>query len=766
MLWLCPFTLAHLPHSVVVSAAAPVDVDPLKPWYLILHPQKSTVLYRTLNGGRQWESIGGDARSDTLRQLWVQDSGRLLALADTRLWWSDDQGTSWQWRELEEKIWMLGGRDELLMLGASGLYRGLPEGEFELEPVVATNLATSLYGTVLWKENRLYQWNNGLIALPPAPESIETASIGESTVWAGNTEGQLWKLAGEQWIACAPLLIEASDSPHMAVRGIAEVGGLVYAVAGWRGPFVSEDGCSSWRDRHAPLDPEYSGNGSADTEKEGFSSFQVGSSVLLAGWMGAASSPDQGMFWQQGWLLGAGYTRGLAFTAAWPDDPTLFIGGYGAGVVRSDVLGEQVTPGTGFTDTNVQAIKSTPDPKVIYSLTNHIPWISADGGESWSEIEGFEFVGMLEPWSADHLWVQTRENEVKRLIESWDRGQSFNELDPQIQDGKLAFWMGEEYCVANDNWLRCGQESSWREVWQSESTIVTGFKAEDALYLSNASGVWRIEVDQAVQELSYESDPVVELVAAGSTVFAATLSARLLVRGQEGWQDTGVQLHSEITIMMTLPDYASNPAVYLGSLDGTFKVENPESDPLLVPWAKTEWLDDRVSWAECLGCSRSSRVEGYHLAGVTRLKAGQVFETALRGDVLKIWGIPGREAEVVVDGVSYGGFSEEEGKGITVIKEIAGLGTGWHEVQIEALSDGVLIDGVEGTNMPSPVENTKATLIEEEKPCGCRSGGAWVFLLLPSLYRRSGTAIRSRSEAARTSPKIFPASSIKGSRLK
>ncbi|HNC99911.1 MAG TPA: hypothetical protein PKW90_27540, partial [Myxococcota bacterium] len=122
-MWWIPAALAHAPHEVVVSAAAPADLAEGS-WFL-LSTNEGLHLQRSKDQGRSWEMVGGAPLEDELQEL-AEVQGTVLALAPGRLWWTVDQGESWQKQSLPASIVDMQGGERLLLVG-DGIWGGSPE---------------------------------------------------------------------------------------------------------------------------------------------------------------------------------------------------------------------------------------------------------------------------------------------------------------------------------------------------------------------------------------------------------------------------------------------------------------------------------------------------------------------------------------------------------------------------------------------------------------------------------------------------------------
>ncbi len=738
---------AHLPHDTVVALATPPDGDAEAPWYALVEPNAVSALFRSEDRGRSWTAVANDASADRLLDLTLLTDGTLVAAAEERLWWTRD-GLEWLYQEAPGQKARLGGLDALLVMTDAGIYAGHPETGLTLHALdpAPQGLHTSVEGTLVWSGTRLWRWEDGPIPMPDAPADVAYAAAGEGRVLLGDRLGRVWADDGATWRECAPLPPDPRGE-HNEVRGLAVHDGRFYAVSGWRGPFVAAADCAQWDDVHWSPDPSYTGSGPAPDAQAAFVRFVGGDRLALAGWMGIGISDDRGQSWWSSPLLGGSYTRGLRPSTSWSSNGVIFVGSLGAGVVRTDTTGADLWPGTGLGETNTQAVITTDNPEDVYAIVGHLPWKSSDSGRRWRLLGDFGEVRQVSAPGPDEVWVITEEGAESLLYRSTDAGETWT-VDPEPGVGTYLGTLGGQRCLtrAGGAEVHCETAGGAPElVYVTTDRIGASLTLPDGdLLVCDDSGVHRLDATEVVTELVTAIDPMLELVQAGPDLqFGAFRSGRLAIREGGSWRSLDVRLPTQVTTLMTLPDYPDTPALYAATLDGTYRIDDPAYDARTTRWAEIEWLDDQASWLSCEACDRAATAPGQHLVSATQIEADGSVKALVRGRVVRVWGVPGR-GELWIDG-SY--YSDVTGSGseVTVIAEASGLDAGWHEVMVLAGGGGLQLDGIEGRADPT------ARVADER--CGCRgderSGcqGSKGTSLLPgvllfSLRRRRSTGAR------------------------
>jgi photosystem II stability/assembly factor-like uncharacterized protein len=116
-----------------------------------------------------------------------------------------------------------------------------------------------------------------------------------------------------------------------------------------------------------------------------------GSIAALAAWEGLVLSKDGGRTWDESCFLLPHYTRTIAFSPQYPDDPSLWIGSYGSGLVVTHDGGETWSvQGEGQHAQHVQAVALSPtysDDPVVFAVADRALWRSVDGGIEFEAVD-------------------------------------------------------------------------------------------------------------------------------------------------------------------------------------------------------------------------------------------------------------------------------------------------------------------------------------------------------------------------------------------
>lgn len=756
MLLLIAFALAHLPHDVVPTLAAPPDVSPQAPWFAVVAPARSTALYRSLDGGRNWLPLGGAPTADLLLEAVMLSDWTLVLRSDRHLWWSHDVGETWEKSDLPTDIISMGGSDTLILGTQTGLWMGPPGGPYTESPLGGPILGirSNTLGTVVWSENSIWSLSqNTPTLLSNSFFTITQAVLAAEGLYAGDNTGKIWHWNGD-WQPCGSIPIDAmpSSADFPQIRGLGVVGPQLWVMPAWGGPFVSEDNCQQFEDRRSPMLPSYSISGSAQTAEQGVSGFYVGSSILVGGWDGVAASQTSGQSWQDGYLLGADYTRGIGFAANWPVEPQIYIGSLGAGVLRTQEDGRNPVPGAGLADANTQGVFPSSDPAIIYATIGHLAYKSSDSGATWAPVGNFSYAAAIKPWTPTHLWVGgVSMSGQGGLWESNDGGHTFTLLPEVLSSCSDFFEMPSgEICVVSRQPVQevlCGNGEVWESRWVTDSTIEAAVQSGDTLMLADAKGVWQLENQTATLLWENSEDPVLNLAWGGNQLYASTRAAHLWRGTGTVWEEMGVQFPTEATTLVASPDWEQDPFLLVATLDGLFRIDSPATTPRVSPWAPTEWVDDHASMMNGSAYLHQS-ADGMHMDSVTLVALGENLKTAVQGHRVRLWGLlrPQGEGFLMIDGVERAHLIGPSQSRVSILSTIDDLGEGWHEVEIIGSGLGIEVDGVEGIqimDIPETDDSAADTAPPESRPrpplpqpedpeCGCNKAGA-AWLLLPFL---------------------------------
>lgn len=735
ILALAALAAAHLPHDPVTAVAVPSGGA--GPWFMVANPSVQSLILRSDDRGRTWAMVGGEPAQDPLAGVAWLDDGTLVVWAPDRLWWSVDQGASWNAVSPPATVEAGAGGATLRLATADGLWAGHP----------ATGFTRELEGS--WRgvgedwaiagDGDPWVWDGAAWVERPRLGG-HARSIAPGGGWAGDANGGVWRWTGKAWVAC-PALPAAKDEAHPGVWAIAPDDDGVLVATGWRAPFRTDATCTAWTDAHYPIDPVYTETGGVRAESEAVTFLaSVDGRWVVAGWFGFAWSDDGGATWSDAPLIPADYTRGLAFVPG--SDRAVYVGGYAAGVARTldGGLGFDA-PGLGLDAVNVQecGVPEWGGAAQAWTVAGHRLWVSADSGRSWTEPtrawEG-QTRTVYARGGLDELWTfplePLAEGEPGTQV-SRDGGVRW-EADPELEAllggavGRGAAMLStpegaERFCLLAHRpvVLACHDGTAWTEVLRHDAEEAYGpFRGPGGdptrWGVLDSTGWWTSADGGATWEqadLDIPDGVATAAQADDGTVFVATGSGGLW-RGEEAgarWVDLGLRANAPIHVVAPRPRFAVHGDVLLGTHDGVRRVRGAGGDaPELVAWGAWQRIDDLSELLACVGCVEES--VSWPQAGmdrVRRVEAGARLHAWVRGEQVVVVGASEGASlvELVVDGevrATFGGEAVELGP----LGTVEGLAPGWHEVELVAVEgSGVVVDALEGRGADVPFETSE-----------------------------------------------------------
>jgi len=335
-----PFATAHIPHDVVAAVAAPRDLDPSRPWFVISNPWTLSLLYRSEDGGVSWDALGGDPIQDILVAAVTLDDHTVVLASESRLWVSRDGGDTWTPEAAPGTVVALGGGASLAIATTDGLWTGVPEGLVE----VATGAfrAVAPDGTAAVDETGAIWTTDGASwTMREGPTAAVSLVRGGDALYVGASDGGVWRSSDSGWTACGALPAPKDGDEGKVMVGhlaIDPVDGSLLVTAAWRSPFRSGDQCETWTDTGwTEGDPLYDVWGGAQSQAEAFTTlYAYDGERLVGGWAGLARSTDSGATWKPAHLVAPDSCRAALIPKDWPSNPTILLGSYGAGPMISD----------------------------------------------------------------------------------------------------------------------------------------------------------------------------------------------------------------------------------------------------------------------------------------------------------------------------------------------------------------------------------------------------------------------------------------------
>lgn len=733
--------LAHVPHDNVWILAAPRDLDPSVPWLAVYDSAHVVNLLRSDDGGTTWSMIAGDPVMDELLAGGMLDDGTAVLLAADRWWWSIDGGESWTEEALPGAVETVWAADVLWLAGDDGVFRVEPGGAstHELSGVAVHRLGPG--PVAVTDSDHVYRrGSTGTWSDQGSPGSgLTAAAWGGGRLYAGNDAGSVWYRSGSTWRACAALPAAVLASGYPDIRHLsAESYGVVVAPA-WRAPYEGNPSCTGWRDRSGPADSAFGESGGPESVDEAFTALFTtsGGAWVVTGWDGFWSTPDRGATWEDAPLIPVDYTRSIAFSPDFATDGTLWYGPYASGVALTRDAGATLeAPSHGLARANVQRVYAATGAGTggtVYAVVNYDPFVSYDGGESWTEFGTSlaDFAAMRVWENPDHVWAMNV-GSAGRVWETTDGGSTWTELtdlratlagaraigavDWTDADGiDLLCVMGQDPVT-----VACSEDggATW-DAWYTSTTVEADdmvawpdpvaprllFLDDDGLHWTEDGGLsWTTDAplgDDALVALA---------VAPDGALFAASASGWLL-RSDDGgdtWVDLALRSTGHVYQIAPRPDYADHDDVLLATHDGLYALRDASgAAPTLERWADLRRVDDRAEYWTCDGCGASVSDATAGMDSLTPLSSGAEVRLWLRGDTVRVWGTSDGTggATLAVDGVAVASFGSAVASAVDVLAEVGGLGDTVHEVVLTGSgSGGLYLDAVEAETAWDPLD--------------------------------------------------------------
>ncbi len=711
-------------------------------WFL-LAPKEGMHLLRSQDQGQTWEMIGGDPTVDELLQV-VLVGERVVARAESRLWWSDDAGQSWMSAELPmEIVGMLGG-EELILVG-DGIWSGEPDSLMQEEEGDFVSIGA---GAVVVSAD------GGIYLRDPGWRRVAEQQGARLAVWDGadlyvTVRGNLLRRYDGEWSNCGTM--EGGEVFSLTTDG---VGGLLMGSRDYA-PYYSADRCGSWERRSPPDKVEYQTEGAAESPQEAYPVLAAaGERWVVAGWFGYWHSEDAGKSWLDSRILPADFIRGLAF--AGPD--RVYKGGYSYGVAWTDDGGSSFrAPNLGMGAPNVQDILTTSS-STVHAIVNHAGWTSLDGGESWASWPANVRLGgvaRMELLPDGGLWILGREG----LFLSNDDGDTVRPLpgletllgDAMVagmsvrsHDGSVELCLG----TRTPDQVLCSADrgDSWNlhYVATGEGKLTLWTADGEGLWLSDTLGLHHLSEEDTLIPLPEGRLVDFFTIADDGSLFFSTSDANVYGRfpGEGDWRSFG-QVNATIDHISPSPAFSTHPLLLLATHDGVWQIDNVRSsEPILARWGQWERVDVGTGfafWSPDL--PEEVEEDGADFGSIHPIARGNVVRVWLRGSSLQVRGRSERGAQVVLrlDGQSLTRLGSEPMDEVGVLWTGTGLAEGWHMVELVGVEEGLFVDSIDGYEGEGAVEEEPG----KEQPCGCQKGQAGLLLLFVGRLRRRPFSTRA-----------------------
>lgn len=719
---------AHLPHDEVTAAAIPTRTADGRPWWVVVHG----VPFVSTDRGETWDAAGGDPMDTDLVAGAVTDGAVVAFAGGGVLWWSED-GVSWGSVPFASPVRGLAAvGDHVVVAAADGLWVAPAGGEPVPTDIATGALAIASDGeavTAVLEDGRIAVGDADGFELTDGPGGdVRVAVSHAGTTWAGDGDGRVWRRDGDAWAACGSL----PPLDHPAIVAIAAADGRLIVAPASRAPFVSDDGCATWADRNHGQDTAFGTNGGPADDAAAFRVVGAdGDRLWVAGWSGVSWSEDGGASWEEADVLPPDYARGARFSPDFSVDRTIWLGGYGAGVVRTEDAGATFfADNHGLLDVNAEEIDA--GGVGVWAVVNHDPWLSRDGGATWRPLagnlgadaistvavlgDGAPFVtGLAGDVAA--AWIGDPYGYV------WARADGLSAATAGLAGAPVA-WRGpgspRAVCVA----ARVPAEIVCTENLVAWEVVATGDPddgfvglvawppdAPEALLWGDAGGVWRWPLAGEAERVA-DGAVTAAAVTDDGTVFVGRRDGRLL-RSDDGgvtFTTLDARLPAPAAALAPRPGFAAHPDVLAATVAGVFHV----ADDVATRWGP-QAVDDRSGYLRA-DCGEAVIDADAALSRVVRLPPGCTAWTRVRGTAITVTGSVPRagRARVRIDDTVVC----DEGRRVDhdVICAADDLADAWHHVAIEADGDAIDVDVVlAASGAPA--------LAADPRPCGCAAAG-------------------------------------------
>ncbi len=837
----CPAARAHFPHDPIAEVALWGEGSGAHIVAQYLYPKRRLIVVSD-DGGDSFGYVAPPSVDDVLEDLRFADETTLVAAdgVSSAVLISDDGG--WTWGATAEPdgsaVWSVApspafAEDATLVAGtAEGLWRSADRGA-TWEPVPAYPgdavrgvllspawpgdpfIAAWTRGGALWlTRDGGASWTRAAVGVDAV---ITTATLSpgltdDGRLWAGAEDGRIWRSddRGETFVEVSPRP-GGEDLAEPIADLTALAAGRQLAVSPTHAVLCSDDGGEDWAtcDEGIPAQTSQSSSDWGHYRRLDAGP-ERGARVALGAWQGLVLSDDGGESWSKRCAVLPTYERALAIGPAYPDDPRIYVGAYGAGLYVSEDGGaswtviadrqqhlymEQVVPSPGF-----------PDDPVLMLVSSRRLIRSEDGGETWASVDIPEMYALHEvvpapTFTADGVVLAsgtTRDEGQRVIARSADRGRTWEVAwmgDPPPAAQVMAPVFSPNYETTGA--VYAGQSfppgalrsddggASWTVLHElsADQEVAALFAVDDGgsdlLVLVTALGqVWRGGADGAGWELVTDLGTAV----VGGVALGAGETPALVLRtdpsglwrsldGGATWRELPTSFSSPVLGLAAPPRYPDDPTLMASTHYGTFVTCDDGAS-----WS----LVDRLLRLEQDSCALRyegdgwSVVEGEGTGEAVAVSAtpGDAVEVRVRGSAVRWLAARWPEAGVAVVSLDGEELAQVDLAADTpVITQVVfegELGDDLtHTFRVEVLDGEVQVDAVE--ILRDRVENGPAEVYEVAGWCvdlppdgapprGCcpaeddgDAGGGGVVILLAVLV-----SLRRRDAEAATRPPRRP----------
>jgi len=712
--------------------AAPEDLDASEPWFLVSTPNSSSLIARSDDAGRTWNLVGGPPAQDTLRWAFRLDDRTLVLVGDDRHWWSRDDGATWDDAENPRKVFDAAGT-------GADVWLATDDGVYQFEPgqTATLHLDTGPFSFVsagggevaaIDLDGRLQLWQGGTSWSTRRGVAGKFSATTPDGGYAGEVTGLVYRWDGSAYASCGAIP-PVPDAEYDDIVALTVDGTRLWAATATRAAYVSEDGCRTWEERKLAEDTVYDLEGAARDVDEAYPVLLArGDRLIVAGWVGYATSDDAGGTWNEPTIVPPDYTRGVAFGL---DDFVVYSAGYASGVAFTTDGGVAwQAPGDGLEAVNAQKVGLPYDAELpwdVWAVVGHAFVRSRDGGYTWEQPDspyGIQVQEAAAFGTVDHVWIfplNSADISAGALLESTDGGATWappaglgeifegaygRGVYPATDTDGSPMWCASSFEPVRIACQREGEQ--WAQSYEADATAVAGpVSPAPGVLVLGADGELRRSVDGGLSwvEMDPGLDAAAELlqVTDDGTLFLTTGSARLFRSLDDGatWEDLDLQFGAPVYDLRGRPDFAHFPDLLVATHDGLFRVVHATgTEPAIVRFGAWQRVDDWSDLWLCPSgnCGTEEDDTSAAFDQVRRLDEGTEIDVWVRGDSVRLTGRAEGTGtvEIVLDGEVVGTLGPTVVDPVGELWSASGLGDGWHELTLLSLvGDGVAIDGVE-----------------------------------------------------------------------
>jgi len=407
---------AHFPHDPMAEVSTSNDGAGLVAQYL--YPDRRLVVASD-DSGRSWAYAAPQAS----KEVWLtleHASGSVVFAADgvnSTAFRSDDGGLTWTPTaepdgspvhcvipspayDDEPSLWAgtQTGLQRSVDAGASWYPTALgvaPVNLVDLSPAFPQDpWLVALAGGIVWTSpDGADSWEPRLEGVDPTAVTLSPGFDSDDRLWIGTRNGGVWASA-DRGLTWEDVQVEVPgvgplDDP---IHDILALGpDRLLAVTSQYAALCSDDAGRTWGLCSAglPAPGEQQSSMWGHYRRLDASGSEAG--AILASWEGVMASDDGGERWRERCAVLPTYERSVAFSPAYPDDPTLWIGSYGSGlyVTHDGGVTWDVVDGLA-THLFIEEVVVSPgypsDPRLLLIASRRL-MLSEDGGSAFEHVE-------------------------------------------------------------------------------------------------------------------------------------------------------------------------------------------------------------------------------------------------------------------------------------------------------------------------------------------------------------------------------------------